>query len=65
MLDRKPRSQSTSSGGTHRGIALGDCLKSLLLLLMSAHLSIPNSSYLNLAQCIKIPIENNENLVSK
>lgn len=30
-----------------------------------SHLSGLNSCYTNLAQCIKIPIENNENLVSK
>lgn len=39
--------------------------KNLLVLLISVHLSCRSSCYTNLAQCIKIPIENNENSVSK
>lgn len=62
---RKPLPPATSPGGTHQEIALGDCLESLLVLLISVHLSCLNSCYTNLAQCIKIPIENNENSVSK
>lgn len=42
----------------------GDCLRHLLVLCISVHLSCLNSYSTNLAQCIKIPIENNENLVS-
>lgn len=69
---KAPRCQTEGQGpnlppleAPPHGIALGDYLKSLLLLLVSASLSFPNSCYPNLAQCIKIPIENNENLVSK
>lgn len=37
----------------------------LYCLSQSVHLFCLNSCYTNLAQCIKIPIENNENSVSK
>lgn len=52
-------------GGTHHEIALGDCPKNPLAVFISVHLSFLNSCYTNMAQCIKIPIENNENSVSK